>query len=77
MDPAKLIFAVTLLAPLLGAQSAGSISGPDADAAAVTDTAGAFRFSALPDGRYLMSVERDGFSSSQSGVISAARVAPL
>jgi hypothetical protein len=27
MDPAKLIFAVTVFAPLLGAQNSGSISG--------------------------------------------------
>lgn len=100
MDPAKLIFAVTVFASLLGAQSAGSISGHITnsltgagiegvkvgasclaggpagrptrcgyiDAPAVTDTtdaSGAFRLSSLPDGLYLMSVGRDGFSSLQ------------
>jgi len=97
MSPAKLIFAVTFFAPLLCAQSAGSISGlitnritgagiegvkvragclsggpthcPDAntDVAAVSDTAGAFHFSALPDGRYLLTAEKDGFSWSEDG----------
>ncbi len=46
----------------------GSTHCPDAGATAVTDTVGAFRFSALPDGRYLMSAERDGFSSAQSTI---------
>jgi hypothetical protein len=93
---AGLIFAVTAFAPLLRAQSAGSISGlitnsitgagvedvkvraaclkggsthcPDADARALTDIAGAFRLPALPDGRYLMSVEKNGFSWSYTGL---------
>jgi hypothetical protein len=95
MDPAKLIFAVTVFAPLLCAQTAGSISGlitnsmtgariegvkvratciaggsarcPGTGASAVTDTMGAFHLPALPDGRYLMAVEKDGFSWSETG----------
>ncbi len=92
---AGLIFAVTVFAPLVCAQSAGSISGlvtnsitgagiegvkmraaclrggatrcADAEAAAISDTAGAFRLSALPDGRYLMTARKEGFVWSESG----------
>ncbi len=52
----------------------GSIRCPDAGAAAVTNAVGAFRLSALPAGRYLMSVEKDGFSSSQNGIVPVANV---
>jgi protocatechuate 3,4-dioxygenase beta subunit len=93
---AGLIFTVTVFAPLLCAQSTGSISGRitniltgagiegvkvraaclpggstrcrDAGVTAVSDTAGAFHLSALPDARYLMSIEKDGFSWSESGL---------
>ncbi len=101
MEPTKLTFAglisaVTFFAPLLCAQSAGSISGlatnsitgagiegvmvraacvsggstrcPDSGIATVTDAAGAFRLSGLPDGRYLMTVQREGFSWSYTGL---------
>jgi hypothetical protein len=38
---------------------------------AVTDHTGAFRLSGLPDGRYFLYVEKDGYSSSLNGTLNA------
>ncbi|MEP7351918.1 MAG: hypothetical protein ABI824_01670 [Acidobacteriota bacterium] len=47
---------------------AGCLSGATRwqDTSAFTDTAGAFRLAGLPEGRYIMSLQRDGFSAGLS-----------
>lgn len=83
----RLVFTVTLIAPLICAQSNGSISGIVTNSItgaavegvtvnaggrrALTDGTGAFRIPGLPDGRYLMTFQKEGFTLSMSGVAMA------